>query len=118
MSFSFDITTPQSCTVIHLQGKIMTEPDTTSLSEKINDLIDRNNCQLIFNATELAYINSAGINLFMKTLTKTRVNNGDLLFYGVRGSVANLFNISKLNKIYSIYSTEEEAIKHFKNRQQ
>ena len=52
----------------------------------------------------------------MKILTKTRVNNGDLIFCGVNGNVENLFKIAKLNGIYTIFDSLEEAVNHFKNK--
>ena len=52
----------------------------------------------------------------MRVLTRTRIKNGDLIFFGVKGNVENLFKIAKINKIYTIYDTEEEALNHFKNK--
>lgn len=116
MSFSFNTKQfPDSC-IISLQGKILSEIDIDSLLMEVNQLIEKNKCQLIFNVRELSYLNSVGINLFMKILTKSRVSNGDLIFYGVNGNVESLFKIAKLNEIYTIYATEEDALNHFKNK--
>ena len=52
----------------------------------------------------------------MRTLTKARINNGDLIFSNVNGTVSDLFKIAKLNEIYTIYSSQEEAVNHFKNK--
>lgn len=116
MDFSFDIKHYSDSCIISLQGKILSELDIERLSKEINNLIEKNKSQLIINVRNLLYLNSTGINLFMRTLTKSRVNNGDLIFFGVNGSVENLFKIAKLNEIYTIYATEGEALNHFKNK--
>jgi len=94
----------------------MSDTDIEALSMEIKKLIGDKKTNLIFNLTELSYLNSSGINLFMKTLTASRINNGDLIFYGVNGNVSNLFKITKLSEIYTIYSSENDAVNHFKNK--
>jgi anti-sigma B factor antagonist len=116
MEFSFEIHHFSEASVVDLRGKIMTDIEIEDVNKKILELIISKKCQLIFNLSDLKYINSTGINLFMKSLTKARTNNGDLIFFGVNGHVDNLFKISKLNEIYTIYSSLEEALNHFKNK--
>lgn len=116
MSFSFDINHYPESSIVSLNGKIMTNVDLEGLSDEIIKLIDSKQHQLIFNLEELVYVNSSGINFFMRVLTRTRVKNGDLIFYGVKGNVEDLFKIAKINKIYTIYGSQEEALNHFKNK--
>ena len=40
--------------------------------------IYKNEHKLIFNTEELAYINSLGINFFMRVLTRTRIKNKNI----------------------------------------
>ena len=115
MSFSFEILKQSGSIVICLRGKMMTDLDLTSVSQEVKEMIEQKSVQLIFNLQELEYINSSGINLFMRTLTSTRTNNGDLVFCNVHGSVEKLFKIAKLIQIYTIYATQEEAVNHFKH---
>ena len=116
MSFTFEIKHFSNCIVISLKGKIITDSDIDDLLLSVDKIISNSNSKLVFNLLELTHINSSGINLFMKILTKTRVNNGDLIFYGVNGNVGNLFKIAKLNGIYTIFDSLEEALNHFKNK--
>ena len=55
-----------------------------------------------------------GISFFMRTLTKARIMNGELVLAGINGNVKKIFDIAKLNEVYTIYPTTELAIKHFK----
>lgn len=116
MGFSYEIQTQVSVKVFSLIGKIMTDEDLVEISKDITTSIEKGICNLVFDLKNLNYINSTGINMFMRTLTKARVNNGDLIFSNVNGTVSNLFKIAKLNEIYTIYTSQEEAVNHFKNK--
>jgi anti-anti-sigma regulatory factor len=50
----------------------------------------------------------------MRTLTKARIMNGDLALIHLNGNVKKIFEIAKLDEVYTIYTEEEKAIKHFK----
>ncbi len=116
MSFSFEIIQIANIAVVRLHGKIMTDLDLEEIAKESKKWVEKNSCQVIFNLSELMYINSSGINFFMRTLTKARINNGELIFCNVQGNVSTLFKIAKLNEIYTIYPSEEEAVNHFKNK--
>ena len=114
MTFSYTLNHRGSICVFSLSGRIIAESDLDKILVEITNVFGSKKNELIFNLEELEYVNSAGINFFMRTLTKARINNGDLIFCGVKNAVENLFKIAKLNRIYTIYSSENEAINHFK----
>jgi len=114
MSFTFEIKEQNDVSIISIAGKILSDENILDAIQKINKHIEDKNSKLIFNCNKLSHINSTGINFFMKTLTKTRIHNGDLIICNVSGNIESLFKITKLNEIYTIYNSEEDAINHFK----
>ena len=114
MSFKYNFIQQENSFILSLIGKIMSEEDIREVNEAVQKHLDKNNGNLIMDFSQLIYINSTGINFVMRTLTKTRIKNGDLILFGINGVVENLFKMTKLNEIYTIYSTQEEAINHFK----
>jgi anti-sigma B factor antagonist len=114
MSFTFEIKEQNDVSIISLSGKILSDENILDAIQKINKHIEDKNSKLIFNCGKLLHINSTGINFFMKTLTKTRIHNGDLILCVVTGNIESLFKITKLNEIYTIYNSKEEAVNHFK----
>jgi len=114
MSLKFNIQYYPTVSVVSFTGKIMTENDCLNLNEEIGQLISDIKTQWVFDFDQLTHINSSGINFIIRSLTKTRVNNGDLALCAIKGNVKTLFEIAKLTEIFTIYDTVEDAINHFK----
>lgn len=112
MSLEFNITSIDAVSVISLKGKIITDSDI----ETIQDQFDKNglNVNRVFDLSELTHINSSGINFIIKTLTKSRINGGDLVLCNLVGAVKSLFEIAKITDIFAIYGSVSDAINHFK----
>ena len=116
MNLSYKISTIDDVTIYSLKGKITTDIDFEELEKTILDNISKNKFKIIFDLAELTHTNSSGIGLFMKTLTKTRIMSGDLVLMNINGNVEKIFNISKLNEVYTICESQVEAINYFKSK--
>lgn len=78
---------------------------------EIDEKLYQTKGNVIIDLQKLDYINSTGINFFIKTLTKARVNNGDLILSGARGSVLTIVKISKMNEVFTMTENIDLAIK-------
>ena len=114
MNLEFDIDIQDPVIVYTLRGKITSELDYETLEKEVFNHLNQNYFRVVFNLEELTHINSMGIGFFMRTLTKTRIMGGELVLSNVTGNVEKIFNISKLDEIYTIYTDQTEAINHFK----
>ena len=56
-------------------------------------------------------MNSSGLNVLIQLLTKTRNNGGESVIFNVNKKITELLIITKLNTLFKIAETEEEAIK-------
>lgn len=114
MESNFNLKREAEVNLVTLKGKLLAENEVSSITEEILMVIDSSFKNVVFDLSELNYINSSGINMFMKVITKSRVNNGEVIFSGVQGNVEKLFKIAKLNEIYTIYRSKKDALNHFK----
>ena len=117
MNLQFDIEILDSVVVYKLEGKITSDIDYDELEKKVFSMLNKNYYRIIFNLKGLTHTNSSGISFFMRTLTKSRIMGGDLVLTNISGNVEKIFNISKLDEIYTIYDSSENAINHFKKIQ-
>ncbi len=101
--------------ILRIYGRLLKEDDVQFLEDQINEHLVAPFKNVVLDVTNLQYVNSSGINLFMKIMNKARILGGDIAFFGVQGDVKKLFEVAKLVEIYTVYSTEEEGLEHFKN---
>lgn len=114
MSLKIVIEPQDSVLIFKLSGKIITENEVYDLESELFPMLGQNYHSLILDLQELTHINSTGIGFMMKSLTKTRVLGGDLILSGLSGNVEKVFEIAKLNEVFTHYNELGDALKHFK----
>ena len=115
MSLEFNISSNNGISIVSFKGKIVSDEQLVLLQKEITDLNEVNAMNLIFDFGQLTHINSSGLNFIIRSLTRSRIINRDLVLTSITGNVKKIFEIAKLTEIFSIYTTVSEAINHFKN---
>ena len=114
MAFLFEMKELKGSLLFIFNGKLTNESDSISLNEKIDKEISTGHHKLIFDLSDLHQCNSSGLNTMVRTLTKARTANGDLVLCNLNAALNKLFTITKINEIFRIYPNLEDAVKHFK----
>ncbi len=82
------------------------------LQTELSAVLDQKEQRIIYDLEHLEQMNSSGLNFIIRSLTKTRINGGDLCLCMAQGNVATLLTISKVNEVITVYGNLEEAIHH------
>ncbi len=69
--------------------------------------------KIIINLKNVSYIDSSGLATLVEILKKTKNYGGKLRLTNLADKVKGLFEITKLEKIFEIYETAEEAMANF-----
>jgi len=69
--------------------------------------------KIIVNLNSVSYVDSSGLATLVEMLKKTRGYGGKLRISNLAPKVKSLFEITKLEKLFEIFETEEEAIAGF-----
>lgn len=96
--------------MIRLEGDLIGENDGTALLGKATDAIQEKVLKCIIDISRLRYINSSGIGVLITILTKFRNKGGEVFLLNPSESVQKLLVITKLNAIFQVAKTEEEAL--------
>jgi len=98
-----------SVNVIELKGYLdaHTAPE---LETEFNRLIDDSHFKIVVNFTDLKYISSAGLGVFMAYVETMRENSGDIKFSNLKDDVFNIFDLLGFPVLYEFFSDEKEAI--------
>ncbi|MFY0601675.1 MAG: STAS domain-containing protein [Cyclobacteriaceae bacterium] len=90
-------------------GDLIGENNGPDLVELINDALSKNIKYCLIDISDVRYINSSGIGVLITILTKFRNKSGELYLINPSEHVQKLLIITKLQAIFNIVSTEEEA---------
>jgi anti-sigma B factor antagonist len=114
VNLQFEVNIDDPVAIYTLRGKITKDDDFAALETEVFKNLNQNYYRIVFNLEHLTHTNSTGIGFFMRTLTKARIMSGELVLANIQGNVKKIFDIAKLNEVYTIYPTVDLAIKHFK----
>jgi anti-sigma B factor antagonist len=110
MSFKTESIIQDNVLILSLEGKVLEETVLKQLLSDLEQSIKAVKGKVIISIEKLDYINSTGINFFIKVLTKSRVLGGDLIIAGAQGSVQHIVVTSKMNEVFTMTETVEEAL--------
>jgi anti-anti-sigma factor len=98
--------------VISVRGRVdaLTSPD---FEKHLSELIKGGERLILINFTDLEYISSAGLRSILATAKKLKADQGELLFTGLVGPVAEVFKISGFHTIFRIFEAEADVLAQF-----
>ena len=98
--------------ICYLTGEI--DINTSPLTKKFLDkLIASRKEKIVLNFKEVSYVDSSGLATLVETLKGLRSYGGKLKLAALSTKVKNLFEITKLDKLFDIAADEEEAVTSF-----
>lgn len=111
-NFSINHRKVHSLDVLELNGELdaHTAPQ---LEDHLKKLIEEEQYHIIVNCTDLDYIASAGLGVFMAYIEDIRSEGGDIKLTNLSEKVYNVFDLLGFPALYDILDEEEEAIKQF-----
>lgn len=77
---------------------------------KLQDYIDAGKTNLVLDLEGVDYIDSAGLGEIVRAMKRAREVGGDLRVSGLRGNVLRIFEITGLDKAFSLYPSREDAV--------
>ncbi|MFH1407214.1 MAG: STAS domain-containing protein [Candidatus Omnitrophota bacterium] len=87
---------------------VTTSPDLRKLFERMAR--DKTKT-LVLNLQNVSYIDSSGLATLVEGLQRAKSYNGKLKLTNLSGKAKSLFEITKLERIFDIYDSEEAALK-------
>jgi anti-sigma B factor antagonist len=89
---------------------INSSPDIRNAFEKV---VKTKAMKVLVNLNGVSYVDSSGLATLVEMLKKTRSYGGKLRISNLEPKVKSLFEITKLEKLFEIFETAEEAVEGF-----
>lgn len=119
MTFSYNISLKPDFILLELQGELLDAFIAKEMLEKIEEVLNEQ-IQLkniIIDLHGLKFINSTGLGVMIKVLTKARNNGGEVVITRVEKRVKDLLVMTKLNSVFKVLDTLKEAKEYLKPKE-
>jgi len=110
-NYTFKTEEKDNITIIRLSGYIDLS-NSPILRKKLAEAIN-NNANILIDLSEVTYMDSSGLATLVEAMQKLNKNKGSLKISGLTGEVKNIFEIARLNDVFSIYEDIQSATSSF-----
>jgi anti-sigma B factor antagonist len=100
--------------LMSIEGRL----DTTTygmLEVRLLEIIDGGQIRIVMDCSEMDYISSSGLRVFLMGLKKITPLKGRFILANLPEAVREIMEIAGFNTIFEIYKTREEAISAVEN---
>lgn len=99
----------EGATVLTLRGEIdvYTAP---RLRQAIVDLVDAGDARIVVDMEKVDFLDSTGLGVLVEGLKRARNRDGSLSIVATQDKILKIFDITGLNKTFSIHRSVDEAV--------
>ena len=97
-------------TVVDLAGKITIGEGDVVLREKVNELLDQGQKNLLLNLEKVSYMDSAGIGELVACYKRAKEKEGTVKLLNPSGKVYDLLQLTKLEEVFETFRDEGAAL--------
>ena len=109
MDFDVETTERDGVNVLTLRGEIdvYTAPQ---LRQTIVDLVDGGATNIVVDMRKVEFLDSTGLGVLVEGLRRIKSKDGDLSIVATQDKILKIFDITGLNKAFSLHASVEEAM--------
>ncbi len=94
--------------------KILDELTITQIGEQLSELVaSQPNIRLLLNFKNVEHLSSAALGMLITLERQVKEKQGRLKLSNIRPQIFEVFKITRLNRLFEIHDTAEEAIQSF-----
>jgi anti-sigma B factor antagonist len=110
------ITTQGDVTVVELADrKILDEVNISHIGERLQGLVAKaENPKFVLDFSNVGHMSSSALGMLITLHKRVREKKGQLRLCGIQATIYEVFVITRLNEIFEITKTLDDAIKTFK----
>jgi len=94
--------------IVRVEGALDTN-SSGQLESTLVQLLDRGARRIILELTEMDYVSSVGLRVFLASLKRLKANDGRLVLSGLNDEVQEIFDMAGFSPLFEIVASLEEA---------
>ena len=105
-------TAPNGVTIVAVDGQLIVA-NRNELKEKVLEVLEGGSLKFVFDFASTGYIDSSGLGVLVSVSKKISEAGGGLRLAGLNEDLQMLFELTKLDTLFKISGTTEQALKGF-----
>lgn len=111
MAFS-KTTSGRGVTIVRIDGQLIVG-NRQELKVMVQDALDHGERKFLVDCSQTGYIDSSGLGVLVSLAKRVRELGGELRISGLNDDLRSLFELTKLDTLFHIAPTAEEALAGF-----
>lgn len=107
-------TTNGDISVVTPDGERLTAANSTHFKESVVAHVEDGHSRLVVDMSAVSFVDSAGLGALVGVLKRIG-NRGDIVVCGLADSVRQMFELTRMNRIFTEYPDRETAIAALQN---
>ncbi|MDO8580327.1 MAG: STAS domain-containing protein [Candidatus Omnitrophota bacterium] len=99
-------------TIVTIEGEINLE-SSPQLRKAFDDLLKKGTQKIMLDFQKISYIDSSGLATCVELFQRLQDKSGKLCLVQLPVKVRNVFEVTRLDKLFPIYNSQEEAFVNF-----
>jgi len=99
-------------TVVEPQGRL-DAASAKPFKDEVMRRAEKGAKRLVIDLSQVRFLDSSGLGVLVSCLRQFTASGGDIKLSGLRPEIQSLFALTRLNKVFDIFSTAEEAAAAF-----
>ena len=109
---SFSVTTQGNTVVIGIEGHLVVG-NRQELKQLVQEAVDHGEKKFLVDFAKAGYIDSSGLGALVSISKKVREQGGELRLSGLNEDLRSLFELTKLDTLFSISDSSKQALAAF-----
>lgn len=99
--------------ILDLAGRLTTEGGAAMIKEALRECAEQGHRRVVLNLEELHFMDSSGLGSLVSGSKLLEDRGGQIRILNAHGPVRNVFQITRLDRIFPAYEDETDAIASF-----
>jgi anti-sigma B factor antagonist len=112
LALNLDVSRTEDIAVVRCRGRIVFGKETDELRRVLLDLLNDTK-RIVLNLTWIEYIDSNGLGTLVASFISARNRRAKIKFAALSPRVRRVLTITKVDRLFEVYDSTEEAIKSF-----
>ena len=99
--------------ILDLEGRLTTDGGAAMIKEALRECAEQGDRRVVLNLERLNFMDSSGLGSLVSGSKLLESQGGQMRIVNARGPVRNVFQITRLDRIFPAYQDETDAIASF-----